>query len=114
MSLHDAAIGILKETGLVLEQSESLSKDWVEKSMTNEEIARFFNSARPHIQGNPKLRDFQVEGWFRTPQHFRNNTDQSVESAYLSEFCAHLYVLLYRITWRITYAQNDSFSIGKR
>ncbi len=32
------------------------------KSMTNEEIARFFNNARPHIQGNPNLRDPQVEG----------------------------------------------------
>jgi DNA repair protein RadD len=32
--------------------------------MTNEEIARFFNNARPHIQGNPNLRDPQVEGWF--------------------------------------------------
>lgn len=30
--------------------------------MTNEEIARFFNNARPHIQGNPALRDSQVEG----------------------------------------------------
>jgi hypothetical protein len=30
--------------------------------MTNEEIARFFNNARPHIQGNPNLRDPQVEG----------------------------------------------------
>jgi len=43
--------------------------------MTNEEIARFFNSARPHIQGNPDLRDPQVEGWFRRRQHFRNSTD---------------------------------------
>jgi len=34
--------------------------------MTNEEIARFFNNARPFIQGNPNLRDPQVEGWFRT------------------------------------------------
>ncbi len=32
--------------------------------MTNEEIARVFNKARPHIQGNPDLRDPQVEGWF--------------------------------------------------
>lgn len=29
--------------------------------MTNEEIARFFNNARPHIQGNANLRDPQVE-----------------------------------------------------
>lgn len=34
--------------------------------MTNEEIARFFNTTRPFIQGNPDLRDPQVEGWFRT------------------------------------------------
>jgi hypothetical protein len=40
--------------------------------MTNEEIARFFNTTRPFIQGNPNLRDPQVEGWFRTRQHFRN------------------------------------------
>ena len=31
--------------------------------MTNEEIARFFNTTRPFIQGNPDLRDPQVEGW---------------------------------------------------
>jgi hypothetical protein len=31
MSLHDAAIGILKETGPVLKQSESLGKDWTGK-----------------------------------------------------------------------------------
>jgi len=31
--------------------------------MTNKEKARFFNSARPHIQGNPDLRDPQIEGW---------------------------------------------------
>jgi len=30
--------------------------------MTNEEIARFFNTTRPFIQGNPNLRDPQVEG----------------------------------------------------
>lgn len=39
--------------------------------MTNEEIARFFNDTRAIIQGNPDLRDPQVEGWFRTRQHFR-------------------------------------------
>ena len=33
------------------------------KRMTSEEIARFFNNARPHIQGNPNLCDSQVEGW---------------------------------------------------
>jgi|LSQX01.2.fsa_nt_gb hypothetical protein len=33
--------------------------------MTNEEIAGFFNNARPHIQDNPNLRDTQVIGWFR-------------------------------------------------
>jgi hypothetical protein len=31
--------------------------------VTNEEIARFFFNAQPHIQGNPNLRDPQVEGW---------------------------------------------------
>ena len=46
--------------------------------MTNEEIARFFNNARPHIQGNPNLRDPQVEGWFRTRQHFRNSSDHRI------------------------------------
>uniref|UniRef100_A0A7C4RT85 Uncharacterized protein n=1 Tax=Desulfatirhabdium butyrativorans TaxID=340467 RepID=A0A7C4RT85_9BACT len=39
--------------------------------MTNEEISRFFNTTRPFIQGNPNLRHPQVEGWFRTRQHFR-------------------------------------------
>jgi hypothetical protein len=42
--------------------------------MTNEEITRFFNTTRPFIQGNPDLRDPQVEGWFRTrqqPEQFR-------------------------------------------
>ena len=42
--------------------------------MTNEEIARFFNNARPFIQGNPNLRDPQVEGWFRTRQQARYAT----------------------------------------
>ncbi|OPZ23780.1 MAG: Type III restriction enzyme, res subunit [Deltaproteobacteria bacterium ADurb.BinA179] len=46
--------------------------------MTNEEIARFFNNARPHIQGNPNLRDPQVEGWFRTRQHFRNSAEHAI------------------------------------
>lgn len=46
--------------------------------MTNEEIARFFNNARPHIQGNPNLRDPQVEGWFRTRQHFRNSSEHAI------------------------------------
>jgi len=50
----------------------------VHKEMTNEEIARFFNNARPHIQGNPNLRDPQVEGWFRTRQHFRNSRDHAI------------------------------------
>ncbi len=31
--------------------------------MTNEEIARLFNTTRPFIQGNPDLRDPQVDGW---------------------------------------------------
>lgn len=42
--------------------------------MTNEEIARFFNDTRAFIQGSPDLRDPQVEGWFRTRQHFRTAT----------------------------------------
>ena len=46
--------------------------------MTNEEIARFFNTTRPFIQGNPNLRDPQVEGWFRTHQHFRNSTEHVI------------------------------------
>jgi len=46
--------------------------------MTNEEIARFFNNARPHIQGNPNLRDPQVDGWFRTRQHFRNSSEHAI------------------------------------
>lgn len=32
MSLCDAAIGILRETGLVLGKSEILGKDWTEKA----------------------------------------------------------------------------------
>lgn len=46
--------------------------------MTNEEIARFFNTTRPFIQGNPNLRDPQVEGWFRTRQHFRNSSEHAI------------------------------------
>ncbi len=46
--------------------------------MTNEEIARFFNNARPHIQAEPNPRDPHVEGWFRTRQHFQNSTDQTI------------------------------------
>ena len=46
--------------------------------MTNEEIARFFNDTRPFIQGNPDLRDPQVEGWFRTRQHFRNSSEHAI------------------------------------
>ncbi len=46
--------------------------------MTNEEIARFFNTTRPFIQGNPDLRDPQVEGWFRTRQHFRNSSEHAI------------------------------------
>lgn len=30
--------------------------------MTNDEIARFFSNARPHIQGNSNLREPLVEG----------------------------------------------------
>lgn len=50
----------------------------VHKEMTNEEIARFFNTTRPFIQGNPDLRDPQVEGWFRTRQHFRNSSEHAI------------------------------------
>lgn len=46
--------------------------------MTNEEIARFFNSAKPYIQDNPNLREPQVEGWFRTRQHFRNSSEHAI------------------------------------
>lgn len=46
--------------------------------MTSEEIARFFNNARPHIQGNPNLRAPQVEGWFRTQQHFQNSSEYRI------------------------------------
>jgi hypothetical protein len=38
--------------------------------MTNDEIARFINNTQAFIQGNSDLRDPQVEGWFRTRQHF--------------------------------------------
>ncbi|HID73069.1 TPA: hypothetical protein EYP38_03950, partial [Candidatus Micrarchaeota archaeon] len=30
------------------------------------------------IQGNPDLRDPQVEGWFRTRQHFRNSSEHAI------------------------------------
>jgi len=42
--------------------------------MTNEEIAGFFNSARPHIQGNPDLRDPQYEGWFHIGTRFHESS----------------------------------------
>ncbi|MBW6414178.1 DNA-binding protein [Candidatus Methylacidiphilum fumarolicum] len=51
----------------------------------NEEIARFFNTTRSFIQGNPDLRDPQVEGWFPTRQNFRiampfRRTDKALEA----------------------------------
>jgi len=46
--------------------------------MTNEEIARFFNDTRTFIQGNLDLRDPQVEGWFRTRQHFGNSSEHAI------------------------------------
>jgi superfamily II DNA or RNA helicase len=46
--------------------------------MTNEEIARFFQTTRAFVQGNPDLRDPQVEGWFRTRQHFRTISDHAI------------------------------------
>jgi len=46
--------------------------------MTNEEIARFFNDTQAYIQGNPDLRDPQVEGWFRTRQHFRYSSEHAI------------------------------------
>ena len=46
--------------------------------MTNEDIARFFNDTQAYIQGNPDLRDPQVEGWFRTRQHFRNSSEHAI------------------------------------
>jgi len=46
------------------DESKVQSRGNVHKKMTNEEIARFFNTTRPFIQGNPDLRDPQVEGWF--------------------------------------------------
>ncbi|MBP8646119.1 MAG: hypothetical protein KBH99_08370, partial [Syntrophobacteraceae bacterium] len=46
----------------------------------------FFNNARPHIQGNPDLRNPQVVGWFRTRQHFRNSNEHAnLEGALESE-----------------------------
>ena len=46
--------------------------------MTNDEIARFFNTTIAFIQGNPNLRDPQVEGWFRVRQHFRNSPEHAI------------------------------------
>jgi hypothetical protein len=43
--------------------------------MTNQEMLRFLNNARPRIQDNQVLRDPQVIGWFRTRQHFRNSSE---------------------------------------
>ena len=46
--------------------------------MTNDEIASFFNMAQAHIQGNPNLRDPQVDGWYHTRQHFRNSREHAI------------------------------------
>lgn len=46
--------------------------------MTNEEIARFFNTTQVNIQGNPNLRDPQVEGWLRTRQHFQSRSEHAI------------------------------------
>jgi len=51
--------------------------------MTNDEIARFFCNTRAFIQGNPDLRDPQVEGWFRTRQHFRNSSEHAIRNLML-------------------------------
>lgn len=45
---------------------ERTAEEQSRKIMTNEEIDGFFSNAKPHIQGNPNLRDPQVEGWFLT------------------------------------------------
>jgi len=34
--------------------------------------------ARDADRGNPNLRDPQVEGWFRTRQHFRNSSEHAI------------------------------------
>lgn len=52
-----------------------------EKSMTNDNIARFFNTTKPVIQNNPGLHAPRLEGWFRTHQHFR----WSLEHPFLHE-----------------------------
>lgn len=46
--------------------------------MTNDEITRFFSNTQSFIQGNSDLRDPQVEGWFRTRQHFRNSSGHAI------------------------------------
>ncbi len=46
--------------------------------MTNKKTVRFFNKTQSLIQGNPDLRDPQVEGWFFTPHHFRNKSENAV------------------------------------
>ncbi|VBB48532.1 hypothetical protein TRIP_B90004 [uncultured Desulfatiglans sp.] len=46
--------------------------------MTNEETPCFFNDTQAYIPGNPDLRNLQVEGWFRTRQHFRNSSEHAI------------------------------------
>ena len=46
--------------------------------MTHNEIVRFFNETEVHIQGNPNLREPQVEGWSRTCEHFRNSSSHAI------------------------------------
>ena len=46
--------------------------------MTNEEIARFFNDTKVFIEGNKNLRDPQVEGYIRTKEHFKQNSEHAI------------------------------------
>ena len=45
--------------------------------MTNKNTVRFFNETQSLIQGNPDLRDPQVEGWISTRQHFRSGSEHT-------------------------------------
>jgi DNA repair protein RadD len=46
--------------------------------MTNDEIGRFFTQTQASIEGNPNLRDPQVEGHRRTREHFAESREHAI------------------------------------
>ena len=54
----------MKKTNEKFDLSKRFRLSWMELFNTK----KFTSNAKPHIQGNPNLREPQIEGWFRTHQ----------------------------------------------